>query len=271
MTTAATETIRGKEGHSLLVSRAMNGRGERLPVLFIASVAADHTMWDAVRSRIDRRSVAYDTRGHGGSDVAERPLTVSDLAQDALAVLDAAGIERAVVCGLSLGGLTAMQLAADAPERVAGLVLANTATSFPPPNLWQDRAAKAAEGGWADLVQPTLERWLGADWRIANPHETARVRSMLDAMPPQGYADACAALETGDTTAALRGWDGPVQIIAGRNDMSVPLDRANEMKALAPQADLVVLDTAHVAAIEDADGFAAALQAFVDRVERADG
>ncbi|MBF9036106.1 alpha/beta fold hydrolase [Rhodobacterales bacterium HKCCE2091] len=259
-----TDKIEAKGGHRLMVSRS---GGTGLPVLFIASVAADHTMWDAVRARLTRPTVAYDARGHGRSDVAGAPLTVDDLAADALSVLDACGIDRAVVCGLSLGGLTAMRAAAMAPDRVAGLVLANTATSFPPPTLWQDRAKSAASGGWPDLIQPTLERWLTEGWRDAHPDETAKVWKMLEAMPPQGYADACAALETGDTAEALKGYSGRTLVIAGAHDASASVARAEEMVAMARDADLVVLDTAHIAAIEDPEGFTTALDTFAADLE----
>ncbi|MFY0633294.1 MAG: alpha/beta fold hydrolase [Vannielia sp.] len=263
-----TRTIETAGGHALHVS--LRGAGG-LPVLFINSVAADHRMWEAVRARMSRLNVAYDPRGHGQSEVTPGQMTVAGFAQDALDVMAATGLERAVLCGLSLGGLTAMKAAELAPERVAGLVLANTATSFPPPSLWQDRAAATRADGWPGLVQPTLERWLGAQWREANPEATGDVRAMLEAMPPEGYAAACHALETGDTTAALAGYAGPTLAIAGRHDLSAPVARSEELMATAQRGEMVVLDTAHIAAIEDAEGFAAALEGFVAGIEAADG
>tara|TARA_R110002124_G_scaffold66612_2_gene181246 strand:+ start:8481 stop:9287 length:807 start_codon:yes stop_codon:yes gene_type:complete len=264
MLAQTTDKIETSHGHRLVVSHCA---GTRLPVLFINSVAADHTMWAAVRERMARTSIAYDARGHGGSDVTQGALSVEDFAQDAIAVMDAAGLDRAILCGLSLGGLTAMQMAADAPERVAGLALANTATSFPPPSLWRERAADTRAGGWPKLIQPTLERWLTQAWRMANPEGTSQIVEMLSAMPPEGYAAACAALETGGTAEALSRWSGPTLIIAGAHDQSASLERAREMKTIAPQAERVILDTAHIAAIEDPEGFANALESFAARIE----
>lgn len=264
--TTTTDLIKVANGARLLVSR-LSGQG--LPVLFLNSIGTDHTMWDAVRARLSQPSVAYDARGHGASDVTSGSVRVADLAQDALEVMESARLDRAIICGLSLGGLTAMHLAATAPERVAGLVLANTATSFPPASLWQDRAAQARAGGWPDLIQPTLERWVTADWRAANPDGTARIRKMLTAMPPEGYAAACAALETGDTAEALAAWPGPTLLIAGAHDKSATVQRAQDMKAIAPHAHLVVLQTAHIAALEDPLGFTDALEAFVASIEAA--
>ncbi|MCI5074522.1 alpha/beta fold hydrolase [Oricola sp.] len=263
-----THRIRTPQGHELAVSRR---DGSGLPVMFLNSFAADHTMWDAVRDRLDRLTIAYDAQGHGASDIPAAPLTLDELAADARAVMDAEGLETAVLCGLSLGGLTAVQLAEEAPDRVAGLALANTAVNFPPPGLWRDRAEAARAGDYAGLVSPTLERWLTKGWRDTHPHETAQVRTMLEAMSPEGYAAACHALETGDVSTALAAWPGPTLVIAGEHDQSSPVARSEEMVRLASGADLVVLDAAHVSAIEAPDAFAQALEAFVAKCEAQHG
>jgi len=261
-----THRITTGAGHGLCISRR---EGAGLPVLFLNSFAADHTMWDAVRARMGRTTIAYDARGHGASDVAGHDLTVADLAADAKAVIAAEGLRDVVLCGLSLGGLTAMALAADSSVSVRGLVLANTAVNFPPASMWQDRAKTVLSGGYSGLIEPTLERWLTEGWRASHPEELARVRAMLESMPPQGYADACAALASADTSAELAGWAGPTLIIAGAHDASSPVARAEEMQGIAQDARLVVLDAAHVSAIEAPEAFAAALERFVAELEAA--
>lgn len=263
-----THKVTAPGGNALAVSRR---EGAGLPVLFLNSFAADHTMWNGVRDRLTRPTVAYDARGHGASDIVGDAVTVADLAADARAVMEAEGLERAVVCGLSLGGLTAMQLAAEAPGKVAGLALANTAVNFPPASMWEGRAEAARTGGYPDLIQPTLERWLTEGWRAAHPEETEEIRAMLETMPPEGYAAACNALAEGDTTEALAGWQGRTLIIAGRHDMSSPVARAEEMAALSPGAELVVLDAAHVSSIEAPGPFAEALERFAAACEVAHG
>jgi 3-oxoadipate enol-lactonase len=253
-------------GRKLFVS--VSAAQDGLPVLLLNSLAADCSMWHGVRTGLRRRSIAFDMRGHGASDILPGSATLADLAADAFAVMDAVGLDRAVLCGLSLGGLTAMEMAAQAPGRVAGLVLANTAVTFPPSTMWLERAATARAGGWPDLVQPTLERWLTPGFRQVQPTTARRVRSMLETLPPEGYAAACSALVTGDGTAALQGYDGPVQLIAGMHDASTPVARAQQMQMLAPQAELVVLDAAHVSAIEQAEEFAAVLERFAAAQEK---
>jgi len=242
--------------------------GDGMPVLFLNSLAADLGMWDGVRARMARRSVAFDARGHGRSGIERGECSVDDLACDALDVMDATGLDRAVLCGLSLGGATAMALAAKAPERVAGLVLANTAVSFPPAQMWHDRAATALSGGLPELVGPTLDRWLTEAYRAANPATADRVRAMIAGTSPEGYAACCAALAAADLGPALAAYPGPVLLIAGAHDASTPVARAEEMQALAAHADLVVLDAAHISSIEAEAAFADRLEAFVKTLEK---
>jgi CO/xanthine dehydrogenase Mo-binding subunit len=152
--------------------------------------------------------------------------------------------------------------AAVAPERVAGLALANTAVSFPPATMWAERADAARAGRIGDFVAPTLQRWLTGDSRRANPDATEDVRAMVAATSPEGYAAACAALGRADLMAALSGHGGPVLLIAGTQDQSTPIARAEEMQRLAPQADLVTLDAAHLSSVEAPAEFAAHLERF---------
>jgi pimeloyl-ACP methyl ester carboxylesterase len=91
--------------------------------------------------------IRYDTRGHGGSEVPPGDYTVDDLGRDALAVLDAAGAATALVCGISLGGLTAMWLGVNAPDRVTALVAANTAARIGTVERWTERIAKVRNEG----------------------------------------------------------------------------------------------------------------------------
>jgi pimeloyl-ACP methyl ester carboxylesterase len=111
------------------ISYRLDGPADGPVVLFINSQGTDLGMWqpqvDTLSSRF--RIVRYDTRGHGLSDAPPGPYTVERLSLDALALLDALDIQQANLCGLSLGGLTALWLAIHRPERVRRAVFANTA------------------------------------------------------------------------------------------------------------------------------------------------
>ena len=113
---------------------------------------------DALAERC--RLVRYDHRGHGGSPAPAGPYSIADLGGDVLALLDRLEIERASLCGLSLGGMTAMWLASDAPERVERLVLCCTSALLGPASgLARARARPCAGGASAAIADAVLARW----------------------------------------------------------------------------------------------------------------
>ncbi|WP_158625911.1 3-oxoadipate enol-lactonase [Arsenicitalea aurantiaca] len=259
-------TVAGPEGNALAASSMGSRQG--LPILFGNSLAADMSMWDEVAERLqaERLIVRYDMRGHGASEIVAEGTTLEGLGRDALAVMDALGLERVVYCGLSLGGLVGMWLALNAPERLAGLVLANTAASFPPASMWEDRAAAARRDGVSSLVAPTLERWLTPAFREANPERSEDIARMIGATPGAGYAACCGVLASADVSGRLGEIALPVLVIAGDTDPSTPPARAEELHRAIAGSELVTLSAAHLSAVEAADDMADALRRFAARI-----
>ncbi|MHB8642017.1 MAG: alpha/beta fold hydrolase [Gaiellaceae bacterium] len=132
-------------------------RGEGEPLLMIHGLGYDRRGWGPLPALLadDFRVVLLDNRGVGESDAPEGPYTVSQLAADALAVLDAEGIERAHVFGVSLGGFIAQEFALTWPERVRRLVLTSTMPGGP------HATPMPAAGLEAFGRFPTLERRAG--------------------------------------------------------------------------------------------------------------
>src|SRR5689334_10452360 len=163
-------------------------------ILLSNSLGTSRELWepqlDALAQRF--RVVRYDTRGHGRSGAPEREYTLEELGADALAVLDAAGLERAHVAGVSLGGLTGMWLGVHAPERVASLVLANTAAHIGTLELWGQRIAEAQRNGMRGLADLMMPRWFTDSFRQASPEIVDTFRSMVASCNPAGYVGCCA-------------------------------------------------------------------------------
>src|ERR1700736_495666 len=114
------------------------------PLLVLAnSLGTTSAMWEPQLPVLSGRFrvVRYEHRGHGGTPAPPGPYTIEQLGGDVLDLLDAVGAERASLCGLSLGGMVAMWLAAHVPERVERLVLCGTAPQLPPADQWAARAA----------------------------------------------------------------------------------------------------------------------------------
>ncbi len=232
-------------------------------IVFSNSLAADRSMWDEVVLALPNGYgvVTYDIRGHGQSDIAMGVFGISDLGTDVLGILDALGIGAAVFCGLSIGGLIGMWLAANHSSRIQKLVLANTAINFSPASMWTDRAALARAEGLGQLVMPTLERWLTSEFRTKNPYRTHEVADMIATTPPEGYAACCMVLANTDCSADLGKIVCPVLVIAGSSDPSTPPARADEIAAGLTDVNRVTLDAAHLSSVEKPEAFAGALVA----------
>ena len=248
----------------------VSGAADKPAIVFSNSLASDSGMWDEVVERLtaDARLIRYDTRGHGQSDAPDQPYSIERLGRDVIAILDALKIERAVVCGVSLGGLTAMWLGLHAAGRVSGLIPANTAANFPPETMWRERAASVRVNGVASLVQGSLERWVTADYRAKHPARVAELAAMIEGTSPSGYAGCCDVLAETNLLPSLSAIACPVQVIAGRHDPSTPPSRAEEIVAAIPGANLVTLEAAHISTVEAPDAFAASVREFLSSIAK---
>jgi 3-oxoadipate enol-lactonase len=269
MTSSSRRSVEVEPGVCLQVEA---GPATALPVvIFSNSIGADYGMWDEVIAYMQGRArvVRYNTRGHGGSALGARALTIERLGLDVIAIMDVLEIRRAVFCGLSLGGLTGQWLGGAFPERFDGLILANTAPNFPPPDLWTQRARAVRERGMQQLVGATLERWLTKGFRDKHPERTADVARMVEATSAEGYARCSELLASTDLAAGLQNISVPVRVICGRYDPSTTPERGAEIVRAVRDADLLTLNAAHISAIEASEAFAAAGLEFIEHVTSA--
>jgi len=213
-------------------------------------------MWEPQVAALsaDRQVLAYDHRGHGDAPVPDGPWEIADFGRDALALLDAHGLERASFCGLSLGAMVVMWLAAHAPERIDRLVLCCTTAHYPDKALWRERiAAVRAAGATEAVADAVVERWLTPAYAAAHPDDRARLRAMLAATNAEGYARACEAIARMDLRADLGAIRAPTLVVAGAEDSATPLELLEDVAAAIPGARLEVLSpAAHLANVERA-------------------
>jgi 3-oxoadipate enol-lactonase len=221
----------------------------------INSLGADLRMWDPQMTALGgRRVIRYDARGHGLSPVPEGRYALADLGRDALALLDRLGVASADVCGLSLGGMTAMWLAANAPDRVGRLVLCCTSALLGPPQMWAERAATVRAQGTAAIADAGVARWVTPGFMTAQPAATKLLRDMIAATPATGYAGACAAIEDMDLRPDLGRIGAPTLVVAGADDPATPPEHGAAIAAGIAGARFVVLaDAAHLATYQQAD------------------
>jgi 3-oxoadipate enol-lactonase len=229
------------------------------PVLALPSSLGTTTeLWDANVPAWSEtfRVLRYDQRGHGGSEVPPGPYSIEDLGRDFLSLLDWLGIDRVSFCGVSLGGATAMWLAAHAPERIDGLVLACTSPRFGDPDPWLERAALVRRSGVEPIADTVTARWFTARFAEERREVVSRFRDLLASTPPEGYAGGCEAVAGWDFRERLGQVRAPTLVVAGADDPATPLEHARLIADRIQDAKLVVLPgAAHLANVEQADTF----------------
>lgn len=244
----------------------VQGAAEAPALLLLHSLGADLGMWEPQMPDFLRRHrvVRYDVRGHGRSGVGAAECSIETLAQDAMAVLDAARIVKAHWCGLSLGGMTAMWAASHQPERVARLVLCNTSAHLPPAALWHSRMDLVRREGMRSVAPAVIERWFTAGFRSSQLEIVARIEGMLEATPPEGYAAACGAVAAMNQQGDIRRIAAPTLVICGAEDPATPLPHSVALCEAIADSRLVVLPAAHLSNVESPREFAAAVTDFLD-------
>ncbi len=227
---------------------------EDAPVLVMAnSLGTTLRMWDELASALrDRfRVLRYDHRGHGGSPVPPGPYAIEDLGRDALALLDALGVERFSWCGLSIGGMVGMWLASEAPERVESLVLCCTSALLGPRELWDERIRVAREEGMDALVENVVARWFTPDFFSGEPEKVEKASRMLRETDPEGYAGCCAAIREMDLRDRLGGIRAPTLVLSAAEDPATPPEHGELIRDSIPGAGFeVIQDASHLANME---------------------
>ena len=204
-----------------------SGQGE--PVLFIQGLGVDHRGWAGVASRLATgyRCITYDNRDIGRSSLVEAPYGVMEMTGDALALLDALGIERAHVVGVSMGGVIAQEMAIRHPERVHRLALVSTYTSSDP------RGVTIFEG--QAMLRRTLskEDYCRATFWSVYSHQDYRREGFVEDMirrtvandlwqPQEAYERHVRAVLSCDTEGRLHEIKAPTLILEGAEDILTP-------------------------------------------------
>jgi 3-oxoadipate enol-lactonase len=228
------------------------------------SLGTDLGMWDdQLSSLVDRfRVLRYDQRGHGCSPAPPGPYTIAELAGDALDVLDRLGLERVSFCGVSLGGMTGMWLAVNAPERLDRLALCCTSAYLPPRENWTERAATVRASGMEAVVDAALERWFTPALAELRPDGVERTRRALLNVSAEGYAGCCEAIAAHDLRAELGSIRVPTLVLAAADDPATPPEHGRLIAEAVEGARLVVLERGrHLVAVEQPDDFTRAVLA----------
>lgn len=236
-------------------------------LVFSNSLLTRLEMWDEQAAALAAgwRILRYDQRGHGGTAVPPGPADFAQLADDAAALMRHAGARDAVFIGISMGGATALSLAARHPGLLRGLVVCDSQAAAPAANhaAWEQRIALARAQGMPVLAQATVARWFRPQTLAAAPPVLAQVTRMVEQTPIEGFIACARALQSYDLAPALPGLRLPVQLLAGEADGALPA-AMQAMAPLLPDARFTAIPEAgHLPNLENPAAFQAALQTFL--------
>lgn len=248
-----------------LLNVSVEGRDGGPTLMLSNPLGAALQVWEPQMAALTRffRVIRYDRRGHGKSGTPPGPYSVADFGRDALAILDDLNIARTHWCGLSIGGAVGQWLAANAPERIDRLVLADTTCHVADSAPWQARIKAVTEKGLDAIADSVMAGWFTEEFREREPQAVGRIRAMLTSNPVAGYAASCGALIGLDLREALPRIKTQTLVIAGRYDVSSPLQMAATIRAGISGASLTILEAAHLSNVEAPYGFNEALTGFL--------
>lgn len=242
------------------------GGPEDGPVLVFANaLGTDFRIWRDVIVRLVGKFtiLTYDKRGHGLSETGEGPVTIERHAEDLAAIIDHLGFARAIICGLSVGGLIAQQLYADRRDLVGALILCDTAGKMGDADLWNQRIAAIDANGIAALADRSMTDWFTPAFRAGRPDELAGYRTMLERQSPRGYTATCAAIRDTDLREKARQIGVPTLCVVGEHDGQTPLGAVRELAKSIPGSRFETIKGAgHLTPVETPERLADIIAAF---------
>jgi 3-oxoadipate enol-lactonase len=236
-------------------------------VVLSNSLATTWSMWDPqVPSLLQRyRVVRYDHRGHGSSPPLRRAVTTEDLAGEVVALMDRLRVDRASICGLSLGGMVGLRLAADHPERVDRLVVCSTSAHLDAAGFWHDRADVVRRMGLQGVAEIVVHRWFTPDFVRTHAGIVGEARDMVGATDPSSYARFAELLADLDLRDAIGTIRAPTLVVAGAEDLAIPARHADVIAGAIDGASSVRIDgAAHLPNLERPEVFTDLLLGHLD-------
>lgn len=253
-------------GYSLGYDEA--GRGDATPIVFLHGVGSDKSVWRPQLRHFghERRALAFDYPGYGDSDVAPEGTTRDDYAAAILSAMRELGVERAHICGLSLGGVVAIALHVQAPERCVSLILADTFAVHPDGTAIFERSRLALET--ATLRQMAEGR---VDVLLAQPADPAVRGEVVETMAridPPAYLTGAEAVWLADQCRQAEAIRVPALVLCGAEDKVTPPACSRQLAQMIPGARLEVIERAgHLTNLERPEEFNTLVGAFIRGVD----
>jgi 3-oxoadipate enol-lactonase len=232
------------------------------PIVLIHGFPFSHEMWQPQMQilRNSFRVIAYDVRGLGNSAVGDGQYSLELFVDDLIALLDHLNLQKAIWCGLSMGGYIALRAVERNPERCRALVLCDTTSNADSNEAKVRRTAgmlSVKRGGTKAYAEGIVKALFAPQAFSRRPAAVETIRRMVEANSPVGISGALLAMAgRTDTTASLAEISVPTLILVGELDQITPPALARQMHDLIPNSHLhVIPDAAHLSNLENPEEF----------------
>ncbi len=241
------------------------------PVLiFINSLGTDLRLWSKFTPFIPKhfRTIFYDKRGHGLSEVSPHRFDGRDLALDVMKLAEVKEIDNFCIMGVSIGGQIGLQAASDFPSHVGALVFSNSAPRIGDQKFWNDRIDFITKHGLLPAADGVLARWFSQRFRSDSPVELSGWRAMLTRTPVDGYLACCEVLKSTDLRPQASQLALETLVVAGSEDGSTPPETVKNGAKLFPDARFVTIEgSGHLPCIEKPREYAEVVFSYIENTD----
>lgn len=238
---------------------------DRDPLLLLNSLATTTEIWTPILPRLTEVTdvLCLDYPGHGKSPARELPADLDELAAQILEVVDAFGVERVHVAGVSIGGMTAIRLAETVPDRIASITVIGS-TPVMDRDMWLARKEAVTRRGTKGLIPDVMPRWFTPEYAQAWPAVVATYTGMLESTVDAAYAAFCDVLAGADLRPGLADVRRPALVVSGGRDLAATVEQGGIIATGIPGGRQVVIDdAAHMLQAMAADRVADAIIASI--------
>jgi pimeloyl-ACP methyl ester carboxylesterase len=249
------------------------GKGN-IPIIFIHGFPFNKSMWQPQLDYFmkENRVITYDIRGFGQSTFGATQHSIAQYADDLILMMNELRIEKAIVCGLSMGGYILLNAVIRYPEKFAGIVLADT-QCLADSTFAKEKRFKTMEqietGGLFDFANGFVENVFRKETLNDNKELVEKIKSIILSTSSTTIVAALNALATREETCGnLNIISTPTLILCGKDDMLTPLDKSEFMKTNIESASLQIIhDAAHLSNLEQPDSFNQHVSNFISKIK----
>lgn len=252
--------------NGLTLHYTLDGLPAGIPLVFLNSLGTDLRIWDKIIPFFSDRYllIRYDQRGHGLSDCPPGPYTLRDHTDDLAGLLAHLQVAEAILIGDSVGGMIALDFAANRPQQVKALILCDTASKIGMAEYWNERIDTLRQHGLPYLAEAILGRWFSPAFVTNHPAEYRRYYHMLTRTPLEGYIATCAAIRDADLSDVVPSIGAPTLVLCGADDGATPPDVVQGLAETLPDARFeLIAQAGHIPSLEQPAALATKINQFL--------